>query len=272
MKREKMSTRKINSRFSIFSVDLKDDFYGDSWWDKIENGSYEPDTMNFLSQFIDNDSDFIDVGAANGAMSLISALLGAKLLAYEAIPGIYEVAKRNIELNGFEKNIDLRNTAISNVDGIMTLSSKSDPNILSSITFSGLQDKTTEIQVNSLKNAIEKFHTPSRNLVVKIDIEGAEWKLLKDQRTIGSLKAHNAVVLLAIHPGFHRPFGVLPLGATKVSKTMWHLHNAVECFRIFKHIDSKAKILRTNFDAVRSPKRVVALMFGGCHEFILDFR
>jgi len=267
-----MTTKQINSQFGVFSVDLRGDFYGASWWEKIENGSYEPDTMNFLRSFVDHDTDFVDVGAANGAMSLISALLGAKVLAYEAVPGIYEVAKKNIEINNLENVIDLRNVAISNRDGVMTLSSRSNPKILSSITFSGLQDADTEIQVKSLENAIERFHAPGRNLVVKIDIEGAEWKLLNDQCTLESFKKHKAVVLLAIHPGFHRPFKVLPLGATKISKTLWHLHNAVECFQIFKVIHSDARILRTNFDVVRSAKRVVALMFGGCHEFILDFR
>ena len=209
---------------------------------------------------------------ANGAISIISALQGARVLGYEAMPGIWGVAVKNVELNNMEPLVDIRNRAISNRAGILRLSHSSDPSILSSITFSGLEDRQLDIQVDSLSKAINEFHGPNRNLIVKIDIEGAEWKLLRDTQTIEALKTHKAVVLLAIHPGFHRPFHKLPLGLTLVTKYFWHIRNALECFQTFNSLATKGKILRTNLDLVRSPKRVVALMFGGCHEFILDFR
>lgn len=154
----------------------------------------------------------------------------------------------------------------------MLLVSKSDPSVLSSIVFSGIEDSQTEIQLDDLASAIQEFHIRDRNLVVKIDIEGAEWELLKDINTIQSLKRTGAVVLLAIHPGFHRPYLKLPLGLAVLSKNFWHLRNAMECYRVFRSLEANATVLRTNFDAVRSSKRAVALMFGGCHEFIVDFR
>ena len=154
----------------------------------------------------------------------------------------------------------------------MLLASESDPSILSSIVFSGQEDQLTEIQLESLASAVDEFHISGRNLVIKIDVEGAEWKLLRDPNTIQALKKHEAVVLLAIHPGFHRPFRSLPFGLTSVSKNFWHLRNAIECFQLFRNLDTNGRVLRTNFDSVRSPKRVIALMFGGCHEFIVDFR
>jgi len=154
----------------------------------------------------------------------------------------------------------------------MQLAKGSDPTVLSSITFSGLEDQQIQIHADSLTSAINEFHMLNKRLVIKIDIEGAEWKLLGDVQTIETLKVHKAIVLLAIHPGFHRPFRNLPFGLTPVSKYLWHIRNAFECLKIFRNVAAKGNILRTNLDAVRSPKRAVALMFGGCHEFILDFR
>jgi FkbM family methyltransferase len=267
-----MSVRSVKTRFGAFQVELASDFYGDSFWDKIENGSYEPDTMNFLAFFVNKDTDFIDVGVANGAISIISALQGARVLGYEAMPGICDVAIKNIELNELASVVEIRNKAISSRGGVMQLANGSDPTVLSSITFSGIEDQQIQIQTDSLTSAISEFHTLNKRLVIKIDIEGAEWKLLGDVQTIETLKVHKAIVLLAIHPGFHRPFRNLPFGLTPVSKYLWHTRNASECLRIFKNVAAKGNILRTNLDAVRSPKRVVALMFGGCHEFILDFR
>ena len=112
-----MTTRNVNSSFGIFQVELKGDFYGNSFWDKIENGSYEPDTLNFLKYFVNAKTDFIDVGVANGAMSIIAALLGATVLGYEAMPGICSVANRNIELNNMTRSVNIRNRAISNRGG-----------------------------------------------------------------------------------------------------------------------------------------------------------
>lgn len=154
----------------------------------------------------------------------------------------------------------------------MQLANGSDPSVLSSITFSGLEDRQIQIQTESLTSAISEFHSLNKRLVIKIDIEGAEWKLLRDHETIETFQEHKPIVLLAIHPGFHRPFRKLPFGLTLISKSIWHARNSIECYQIFKSIATKGQILRTNFDTVRSPKRVVALMLGGCHEFILDFR
>lgn len=267
-----MTIKTVNSKFGTFKVDLGGDFYGDFYWDKIENGSYEPDTMNFLSYFVDKNTDFMDVGVANGAMSILSSLLGARVIGYEAMPGICNVAIQNIALNKMQSTVTIKNKAISNHRGGMTLSQTSDPAILSSITFSGNENDGSNLEVVSLIDEVEEFHALGRDLIIKIDIEGAEWKLLSDRNVLEILRAHKAVVLLAIHPGFHRPFRKWPPLVGFVSKYFWHFRNVAECYQLFKSIDLLAKILRTNLDSVRSPKRVVALMLGGCHEYILDFR
>lgn len=113
-----MTIKDVNSSFGAFQVDLTNDFYGDTFWDKIENGTYEPDTLNFLKCFVNTKTDFIDLGVANGAMSIISALLGARVLGYEAMPGIWRVANRNIELNDMNNSVNIRNRAISNRGGV----------------------------------------------------------------------------------------------------------------------------------------------------------
>ena len=267
-----MTIKTVRSKFGTFKVELSGDFYGDNYWDKIEDGSYEPDTLNFLSYFVDNNTDFMDVGVANGAMSILSSLLGARVIGYEAMPGICNVAIQNVALNELQSSITIKNKAISNQRGNITLSQTSNPSILSSITFSGNENDSSNLEVVSLIDEIVGFHVQSRDLIIKVDIEGAEWKLFNDKKVLDILQAHKAVVLLAIHPGFHRPFRKWPLGLDSVSKYIWHTRNIAECYQLFKRIDSRSKILRTNLDSVRSPKRVVALMLGGCHEYILDFR
>lgn len=112
-----MTVKQVNSKFGKFKVELSGDFYGDSYWEKIENGSYEPDTMNFLRYFVNETTDFMDVGVANGAMSIISSLLGARVIGYEAMPGICTVAIQNVALNNMQSTVNIKNQAISNQGG-----------------------------------------------------------------------------------------------------------------------------------------------------------
>lgn len=269
----KMDIKTIYTEFGKLNVNLSGDYYGAAFWDKIESGFYEPDTIFFLKKFVNADTDFIDLGVANGAISLLAALRGARVLGFEAMPHIYRVATSNIEINDLDSQIELRNSAISDVSGgRLKLIKTSDPSILSSITFGNLEDAQVEIEVEGLGEAVASFWQNNRALVIKMDIEGAEWKILKNEDVVRCLKACQAVVLLAIHPGFQRPYSTQRIIPVHLSKLIWHLRNIYECVKVFTRISKYAKVLRTNLDLVRSPKRTAALMLGGYHEFILDFK
>lgn len=259
--------------FGNFSLNPEIDFYGDSYWEKISQKSYEPDTMVFLENSLSSVTDFIDVGAATGAMSLIAAKLGSRVLLIEAVPWIFDVAKLHIECNPeISEMVTLKNCAISNHRGMLKMGNNADPTILSSIANKELITGTEcAINIVTLADEIESFHDLQHKLVIKIDIEGAEWKLLSHLETLEVLDRHSARVLLAIHPGFDRPFRVLPLGITKLTKKYWQLKNAIIAYKFFKGLFKYAKVYRTNLDSIKSPIKCVLLMFGGYFEFILDF-
>jgi len=263
---------KVDSFAGTFSVELENDFYGESYWRRIASNTYEPDTMSFLRNYVDSDCDFIDVGAANGAITLLAGALGASVKSYEAAPGIYEVAKRNIELNPqFRNKISIDNYAISSENGTLEFSKSSNGDVLSDIVFAGLGDEKFTIKVVKLSDVINNFHRVDKRLVIKVDVEGAEWKILKDKETLDALFKHNAIVLLAIHPGFHRPVKSRRFAAKAIQKLCWQLHNAFEVYTVFKSLFKFASVKRTNFDEIRAPKKIVMLMFGGYFEFILEF-
>ena len=240
---------------------------------RISNKTYEPDTMIFLENNLGPTTDFIDVGSATGAITLIAAKLGSRVLSFEAVPSIFEIAKAHTSSNPeITDLITLRNSAVSSKPGTLQLGSNADPRVLSRISEKDtLLDLTTEIEIVALSDEIESFHRNDKRLVLKIDIEGAEWKLLSDLTTCVSLRKHKALVLLAIHPGFNRPFKVLPLGLTFFTKKFWQLQNLLVAYFFFSKIMKFANVKRTSLDPIRSPKKCVLLMFGGYFEFILDF-
>lgn len=63
------------------------------------NGSYEPDVIDFLRSLLNRDTDFIDIGANIGALTLALAEHARRVLAIEASPLVVDYLRRNIELN-----------------------------------------------------------------------------------------------------------------------------------------------------------------------------
>ena len=259
--------------FGGFSLDPDIDFYGDSYWQRVSSKNYEPDTMVFLENNLNSTTDFVDVGAATGAMSIIAGKLGARVLSFEAVPRVYEIAKAHINSNPTIANrIILRNKAISSHPGTLKLGKDNDSKVLASISNEEPTDsRNVTVEIVSLIDEIETFHQKDNELVIKIDIEGAEWKLLSDKKTLEGLCRHRARVLLAIHPGFDRPFRVLPFGMTSLTKKYWQVQNLVIAYRFFQRLLTMATIQRTSLDKIQSPKKCVLLMFGGYFEFILNF-
>jgi FkbM family methyltransferase len=259
--------------FGEFSLDPDIDFYGDSYWLRVSSKTYEPDTMVFLENNLNRETDFVDVGAATGAISIIAGKLGSRVLSFEAVPRVYEIARAHIGNNPqIAERINLRNSAISNEPGILELGRNVDFKILSSISNEEPVDsKTATVAIVSLIEEIDSFHINDNKLVIKVDIEGAEWKLLSDKETLEGLSRHKALVLLAIHPGFNRPFRVLPLGLTFLTKKYWQLQNLFIAYFFFRRVLKVATIQRTSLDKVHSPKKCVLLMFGGYFEFVLNF-
>jgi len=265
-------TIEVKTKLGNFKVNVTDDYYGLEFWSNLENGNWEPDTISFLNQRINNSVDFIDVGAANGSISLLAALKGARVLAFEAEEFIFNVAKRNFELNSDLKyRIEIRNEAISDSDGMLVYSKATNTKIISSIMFGAGPGAGNTIQVKSLNSVVNEFHQIGRKLIIKIDIEGAEWNILNNLEVLREMKKHKATLLLAVHPGFHRPFRTLPLGLTLISKTIWQIRNILETYFYFKNLLKYASVFRTNLEPVKKPKKCVMLILGGYFEFILEF-
>jgi len=259
--------------FGEFNLDPEIDYYGDGYWQRVASKTYEPDTKVFLENNLNSATDFVDVGAATGAMSIIAGKLGSRVLSFEAVPRVYDIARSHLDCNPTIANqIMLRNNAISSHPGTLELGKNVDSKVLASISNEEPTNaERATVGVVSLIDEIGLFHRQDNRLVIKVDIEGAEWKLLSDKETLRGLVRHKALVLLAIHPGFSRPFKVLPLGMTFLTKKYWQLQNLFIAYFFFRRLLKIASIQRTSLDKIHSPKKCVLLMFGGYFEFIVNF-
>ena len=256
-----------------FTVDLSEDFYGQDFWDRISKSEYEPDTLDFLRRNCDQETTFMDVGAANGAMTLVAASLGSKVFSYEPDPLMNRVLRRNVDLNpNINDKIKVSNCALAAKEGETEFSKGSNSSVLSSIVFSGNRnERETKIKISALSDELKSLYKSGSQIVIKMDIEGAEWGILRDQATLQSLHTHKVKMLLAVHPGFHRPHKKIFPGINRVSFEIWRMKNFIESYRLFTELSKVATVKRTNLNPVINAKMFAAMCLADYLEFIIDF-
>jgi len=137
----------------------------------------------------------LDVGANIGDSAIYFALNGAShVYALEPYPYTYRLARRNVELNGFEKQVTVLNIGCGK-EGIITI----DPELKSEPSSSLVQCEAGQtVPIVSLKRIVERYEL--NDAVAKIDCEGGEYELIlgaddKDLRAFSQM-------MIEYHQGF----------------------------------------------------------------------
>ena len=119
-----------------FLIDLTQDHYGIEFWDKVDKYNYEPDTTLYIESRCNLDTDNLDLGAANGAMSFIAAINEATVFSYDRYPSTFGIFKKNIDLIlNLQEQIEIQNVAISSIDCRISFGNNVNPEAQSSINF-----------------------------------------------------------------------------------------------------------------------------------------
>jgi FkbM family methyltransferase len=124
----------------------------------------------------------LDVGANTGFYSLAMAVASSAVrsIAYEPVPAVAELLRRNVELNSLGERVELVEAAIAREsgprrlhlpppqqDGTIETSASLDPRFKSSI------ESVVDVRALSLEDAWRQAGTPEVT-VVKVDVEGCE--------------------------------------------------------------------------------------------------
>lgn len=256
-----------------FDVDLTDDFYSNEFWDLFEKGEYEPDTCDYLRRNLKPGSLFIDIGAANGSLTLYAACLGANVEAYEPLPIMFKVLSRNVKANAqLTKRIDVKNKAVSTVSKVIELNRNKSKGILTDIVYSNVSTFGTKIEIESFSEVVNRSLSSGHNeVVIKIDIEGAEYEIFKSPEILNTLCSNKIKVLVAFHPGFTRAKSLGKLTRIPVLNWLPRVVNFVENIALFKCIDKFGVISRTNRVSVSSKFKFALMLSAGIYEFEITF-
>jgi FkbM family methyltransferase len=259
----------IDTDLGQFQIDLSVEGYSSGWWEVFNNKSYEPDTAAFIKRFVNEHTIFLDVGSSVGNFTLYAALKANRVIAYEPHPKIYLSLLANIKVNpDLSNKIIAKKSAVSDFSKVLT--ETLDRTVITTISGASL-DEFGVVDVVSLKSEIEDIKFSNKNLVIKMDIEGAEFKILKDIETLKVLKSRKAIILVALHPGFTHPVKESKSSVLKIlRKVIFWAKNILELNEIFNALGDSCKVYRTNLNPVKKSKAII-LMLGGYYEFIIDF-
>jgi FkbM family methyltransferase len=145
-------------------------------------GVWDPQLTDWIRRSLKPGDTFIDVGANIGYFSLLATRLvgpSGRVIAIEASPQICEMLRANIEANGV-RNIEVHNCAVTDVPQRVTVYKSAESNLGLTTILPGKDGTTPESKVDGLPlNQIVDSATLARTRFIKIDVEGAEWMVLK---------------------------------------------------------------------------------------------
>ena len=153
-------------------------------------GEYEQGVTQVLLKFLQEDTNFLDVGANIGYFSLIASKkcsLG-KVFSFEPDPTNYDLLKSNIALNSLN-NIRPYNLALSDRDENLYFSSMGfDQNLgarftakeTATLTQHSLPQAKAPTQIKAV--AFDQFLLNEKINIIKIDVEGFELNVLRGMK------------------------------------------------------------------------------------------
>ena len=166
-------------------------------------GIYEPNLVQYIKNNVRPGMICVDVGANVGFFTLLMAKLvqpGGRVIAFEPTSRIFEVLKRNVQLNGLIQ-VDLEQTALSSSSGKVDF--QEGPagfevyNTIGKVTHPNAIDQS--FVTSSVKCERLDTYLDARGLqqvdFIKIDVEGAELSVLSGMERILKLNPQSQLVV-----------------------------------------------------------------------------
>lgn len=151
---------------------------------QLDAGSYEAKEARFIQEYLPPGSEVLELGASLGIVS--SIILGrrpSRLVSYEAVPGLVDIARQMVAHNHPDAPWELVHCAIAD-EGVTEVSFAWSPEYTqggSVARDSGAgEGATLLVPAASLAGVIERHGLPSSAWLV-MDIEGMEWELARRQ-------------------------------------------------------------------------------------------
>jgi FkbM family methyltransferase len=168
-----------------------------TFWDRVEAGRWEPGTLAVIDRYVDGRTTFLDLGAWVGPIALYAAGAARRVIAVEADPAALDQLHRNLQVNpDIAGRIEVVPRAIHAHSGHVNMGARRKPgDSMSSVLLAGAEQTWTAAAI--APQEIADMLAPGEQLVVKMDLEGAEYALLP---SLGPLLDRAEAILVSFHP------------------------------------------------------------------------
>lgn len=177
---------------------------------KYFEADYEKDNIRIINDRVKSGMVIMDIGAHIG---LMTAILGkkvgptGKVFSFEPTPSTFKILQKTVAINNLS-HATVNPFAVSDKKGTLSFYvSEHDADNSNSLSNSKRTDRTegtVDVQVVSVDDYI-KEHNSGKVDFIKIDVEGAELKLLKG--AVQTIRNNYPDMILALHPASIRNFG-----------------------------------------------------------------
>ncbi len=157
----------------------------------IYTGLQEFQDMAFLLHVLRKDDLFVDVGANVGSYSILAgAVAGARGVAFEPVPAIYQRLTLNVRLNDLEERVTCLNLGLGSEPGEVAFSGQDDT-LDHVLTAEETSEDSLTVEISTLDTVLAG-QAPT---VMKIDVEGYETAVLDGASATLQNPALRAVIL-----------------------------------------------------------------------------
>lgn len=174
--------------------------------------TWEPPLTELLQAVLRPGDTFLDLGANLGYYSLLaSPLVGTtgRVIAFEPLPAAADWFRRNLALNGYS-NVELVEAAVGEQPGETTLSTFAGDALATASRFLAWREQAEQrvtVPMTTL-NAFGLQRGLSGPMVVKMDVEGSEWNVVRG--ALGFLRTHRPLLVFEILPALAEAAGWQP--------------------------------------------------------------
>jgi len=169
----------------------------------MEKGEFEPDILAFLkSKFKTRNKLFVDIGAHHGYFTCFANANGvSQIISIEPDKINYRFLEKNVITNNYKSKTKLINLALGEQEGKVILFGFG-TGVSTSQNWGGSVSKRVQsVKVAKLDQVI-KDYLPLKNAIVKIDVEGFEYEVIKGaQNTISTAKDTSFIVEITLTEG-----------------------------------------------------------------------
>ena len=173
---------------------------------ELQEGLYEPDETKLIQSFLKESTVFIDIGANMGYYSCLGRSAGLKVIAIEPLLYNLEYLYANLETNGYY-DVEVFPVGLAANTGLATLFG---PGTAASLIqdWSGKSTKKRIVPLLTLDVIIGDRFAGER-LLIKIDVEGAEYEVLKGANNMLTAFPESVWIVEIVLSGNH-PNGLNP--------------------------------------------------------------